>query len=878
MATAAELDAQWEAQYQVVLAKRQELTAAQTAVAQSAAYQNGTEAERLALGRTGEAEAARLAFNAENQKLTALKKELDLAKEAEKQASVANTSTVNDPTKNAAGSADDDKSSKTSNSTNTEGTPGAASAPTGNGSSPSTNGGSTTNQTSGTSSVTGATPANSGSTSAGKAGTSNAGTAESIIGLRDWNPLSEFSSYTYKISLYMMNPKQFNAYMAGDYTTIKDFQLIAQSGGINNTLDSKRAPGFELDFYIDDLEIETRINTKETLIATNSIDFKFKIYEPYGFSFVQKLTQAQIAAQKNKKDSSGNPITQISSLKENFLLTIKFYGYDKNGKLVTGKDYPQADVNKLDEQSVFERGFPIGIKDFKFKLENKITVYSISAFQKAEQLAKGTRLGTVPTKITLSGETLQDVLVGSDQNSAKKNIVGLVQALNDAETLQDKKTKNEYAIEFESGSIIPDASLVPEDYYVKERTPMASIQGISGSNERTAWKNRLGTVDKKIRTIELPAGIPIVQAIDQLITQSEYLKNMMIAVDKEITQTAKETDPTSEKNPNPKSLSWYNISTKTEIKGDTIDSQTGDYAYKITYKISDYQIPYIRALYASRTRIYYGAHKRYQYWYTGQNTEILSYEQDYNFLYTVEGSIASKIESKNLQSAAVRDTSAQNTDSTNSKPGTNEIINSVKAFLYSEGDLLKFKLKILGDPDYLMPSIGNSGKNGTKKWYGNDFSINPNSGQVFIEIYFEQGEDYDNDTGLLPHDGNMIFMNYPSELKTKIKGMTYMVNRVTSSFSKGKFEQTINGIIPEFAKSGDLTAGREQTTPPSNTREQATDATTPKNKETSADNSKTVTQPPATGVAVSPSGVAEDIPNSTSPVVVAGGGRPGEGA
>lgn len=84
MATVAELDAKWEAQYQVVLTKRQELTSAQKAVALSPAYQNGTEAEKLALGQTGEVEAARLAFNAENQKLTALKKELDLAKEEEK--------------------------------------------------------------------------------------------------------------------------------------------------------------------------------------------------------------------------------------------------------------------------------------------------------------------------------------------------------------------------------------------------------------------------------------------------------------------------------------------------------------------------------------------------------------------------------------------------------------------------------------------------------------------------------------------------------------------------------------------------------------------------------------------------------------------------
>ena len=86
MATAKELDAQWESQYLVVKQKNDERVAAVKALAASPAYQNGNEAERAALTKSGPAEEARLAFNAENQKLTAIKKELDAAKEAEKKA------------------------------------------------------------------------------------------------------------------------------------------------------------------------------------------------------------------------------------------------------------------------------------------------------------------------------------------------------------------------------------------------------------------------------------------------------------------------------------------------------------------------------------------------------------------------------------------------------------------------------------------------------------------------------------------------------------------------------------------------------------------------------------------------------------------------
>jgi hypothetical protein len=687
------------------------------------------------------------------------------------------------------------------------------------------------------------TTSNAGTTIAGAAGNSPSTGASSIIGKRTYNPLGDFSSYTYKIGLYMLNSSDFNSYMSGDYTKVSGFKLIAQSGGITTSLDSPRAPGFDLDLYIDDLEILTKVNNKETMSATNSCEFKFKIYEPYGFSFPHTLAKAQVAAQQAKASASGAN-AQIVALKENFLLTIKFYGYDKNGKLITSTDYPQADIIKSDTQSVFERGFPIKIKDFKFKLENKVTVYSITATQVTDQVAKGVNFGTLPTNLTLAGETIQDVLVGAGQESSKKSIWGMVQGLNSLEKEKVKNGKvtypNEYAIEFEKGTAIGDARLVPKDYYVKERAPFNSIQNPDGSNERTAWKNRLGSIDKEIRTVELQAGTSIVQAIDQVITQSEYLKNMMTAVDKEIDQTVKDTDPTVDKNPNPKMLSWYNISNTVSIKSEQRDPKTNEYAYKITYKVLEYQIPYIRSLYTSKTSSYYGPHKKYNYWYTGKNSEILSYEQDYNLLYNVDAASASDAATKNSQSATVSQKSAMNTDSVNSKSGTNDVINSVKSFLYSPGDLLKFKLKILGDPDYLMPSVGLAGTNGLQKWYGDNLTINPNSGQVFIEIYFEQAEDYSNTSGLLIPNGDIQFMNYPAELKGKVKGMVYMLTNVTSTFSKGKFEQSLSGIIPEFAKAGESTT----TTPPvaPNNRESAS---TPATSNTDSDPNTNANEGPA---------------------------------
>jgi hypothetical protein len=638
-------------------------------------------------------------------------------------------------------------------------------------------------------------------TVAGKAGTSKATDAAPKVGLRDYNPLSEFSSYTYKASLYMMNTKQFNSYMMGDYSSLKDFLLVAQSGGVTKGVDSQRAPGFDLDLYMDDIEIDTFTSAKDTASASNSITFKFKIYEPFGFTFPTKLTKAMIQSQQRNADATNRTLEQIQSLNEGFLMVIKFYGYDKNGKIVTSSDYPQPGVIKTDSQSVFERGFPIRFKEFKFKLESKMTVYSITAVQYAEQMAKGINMGVVPAKVSVSGETVRDVLVGKSQDSSKKSVSGLQDMLNQLEDDERRKRNpgyvipNKYIIEFDEADGIGDALMVPKDYYVKEKTPMASMEG--DSNERTAWKNRLGTVDKKTRTVEIPAGIPIVQAIDNVISQSEYIKQMMLANDKEINDTVKDSDSDTDVNSNPKTLSWYNINTS--VKQLDWDDKRKDYAHEITYKISKYEIPYIRSLYANNTARYYGPHKRYNYWYTGKNTEILSYEQDYNLAYTLEGQLASDVETQNNQSAKTVLKSGQNADSTTTKSGKNDIINSVKSFLYSPEDQRKFKMKILGDPDYLMPAIGTTSGGGVNKWYGPDFSINPNAGQVFFEIAFQQVEDYDHATGLMNPDSEIQFARYSSDLKVKPNGIIYQLTQVTSTFSKGKFEQTLKGFLPEFA-------------------------------------------------------------------------------
>jgi hypothetical protein len=644
---------------------------------------------------------------------------------------------------------------------------------------------------------------NAGTTIAGTAGTSTATETNDLIGRRLFNPLSEFSSYTYKIGLYLMDPIYYNAYMDGDQSAVKNFKLIVQSGGITKGIDSERATGFDLDFYIDNLEILTYVAAKETKAASNSVDFKFKVIEPYGFTFTKLINDLQVATQSAKVDAEGKK-EQIVALRQHFFIMISFYGYDKNGKLVSGDDYPQADITRSDKQAVFERGFPIAITGLKFKLEDKTVTYDIEAKMVNEIVGKGIQRGMVMNAMTISGETVEDALNGP---------TGLFTLLNKNEATALAKensgidSKLEYSSIIEKDSLIGESRLVTDKYYTKEKSLMSYVTGSVDSNVRTEWLNKLGDVDKQKREISIPANTPILQAIDTVIMQSTYIRDAMKAVEKEQYSKVQSTDSDFITKSPKRALAWWHVSPDVRINLKR-DEKRNDYVYKINYNIQTYEIPYVRSLVHGYTKQYYGPHKRYEYWYTGENSEIIGYEQAYNLVYFVGASTLSQAaqiaKDKTAPSTAI---SNQNADETPKKDGTMNLENSIKAFLYSPVDQLTVKIKILGDPDYLMPSMA-GGKIQTtdtsqggftglvERFYGKDYTINPNSGQVFFEVDFLQATDYNIDQGLLDINHEIKFWNYSPELSKQVKGMTYQLIRVTSRFSKGKFEQELHAVLP----------------------------------------------------------------------------------
>ena len=179
------------------------------------------------------------------------------------------------------------------------------------------------NQTATPSSTDGSTTSNAGTTTAGKSDNNSL----KSTALRNKsptirrNPLGYLSSYTYQLTLYMITPDALNAFRAGGRRNINNLVIknsngqttggafiVLQSGGINNT-STTRAPEFDTDFFIDNLQITHLVSPNENMAPTVSTKLSFNIIEPYGFSFLSKLRIAAGAVAKASKVPIGIPFS-----------------------------------------------------------------------------------------------------------------------------------------------------------------------------------------------------------------------------------------------------------------------------------------------------------------------------------------------------------------------------------------------------------------------------------------------------------------------------------------------------------------------------------------------------------------------------------------
>jgi hypothetical protein len=393
----------------------------------------------------------------------------------------------------------------------------------------------------------------------------------------------------------------------------------------------------------------------------------------------------------------------------------------------------------------------------------------------------------------------------------KDVFTGLAEALNTFQRrLSDPKDPNrkydvpdEYEIVF-APITMGQATLKREGTTDKSKVPMQK----PSADAKSPASN---SVNNKASVQQVTAGMQIVQFIDQIMRSSSYLTDQQLYI---VDPETQETRP----NPNPPGgiIAWYKVSVEaTQL---AYDAKRHDHAYRMRYIITPYAINELPSDWFQNGR-YRGSHKSYNYWFTGANTEILNFEQEYNNLYRLI------ISGLNVPVQQAR-TDFRNTDqyrrtflptSENHAKGAdgyvNEAVDNAASFLYSPTDQAKIRLRIVGDPAWMQQgevAEGVSARNFNFDPFNNDGTINYDSQEVVFDVSWNQPTDYDLNTGLADPNQTGVRPNGTPRNQPQLN-FTYTAIKCKNILSKGRFEQELEGrLLIEYEKNKQATdAGRQ---------------------------------------------------------------------
>lgn len=373
---------------------------------------------------------------------------------------------------------------------------------------------------------------------------------------------------------------------------------------------------------------------------------------------------------------------------------------------------------------------------------------------------------------------------------------GLVAALNTyQQSLKSKglvEIADIYEIKF-ADSIIADATIVPPAGLNKNL-----VVGSTGTTASDKLLPNKQTMDPKSRARAAAAGQQIVQFIDQVIRSSKYIQDQ---ASQTWNQSTNSWEPT--KTPTAQQFAWFQVLCNVDILG--YDNKRQDHAYRMTFTVVPYETPMLSAFFPSGK--YRGVHKFYQYWFTGFNDAVLSFEQSFNNQWTqaLTGPTVSETKVQKLnypETWRLNVFPASGQSNQGGERNTNEPGANAADFLYSS-DLATAKIQIVGDPawipntntEYVTPETF------TAEPFLSDGTINTVASGAYFAICFDTPADYNLQTGLVDP------RTAPNGQNDGTVTTVYVASKVTHTFKNGRFTQELEGSWVTYDASSRQPAG-----------------------------------------------------------------------
>jgi hypothetical protein len=569
---------------------------------------------------------------------------------------------------------------------------------------------------------------------------------------------------------------------------------------------NKESPG-RFDMFIENVEIETLMAFKNESGVTLPSKIRFDVFEPYSINgFIEALHVAAVAA--------GYPTYSNAS----FILKMEFVGYPDSSDLSSPKIIDGA-----------ERYFVLRLAGVDVQVTEKGTRYQCTAVPYHESgFGQPSQLTDA---VSMTGSSVSEILTN------------LMEAVTEQNKKSQKKIRNstqlpgfdEYKIKFPT---------VDEDNPINNIGKSSVTQlGIDNTVYRmpdqgtvvkpTPGPQELEKEPGSIRynpsapTVQFHEGKGIYECIENLVRDSEYLRNIL----KNIGQPGQESVDEF-------GMVKYFLITMQVTNKDTINDLTKAPYRIFTYIVTEYRIHYTKIPGYAQSKIDTNKIKNlsireYNYIYTGKNTDVLNFKLNFNNFYfeaipralgnsdapaardaiarnNAPGAKISPIPvedtAKDLSSQGVMPTAASvaivptggSASGRQDDPYFVLARNMHEAVINSKASMLTGELEIIGDPLYIATGgIGNFSTKRKKEGITNTGEVDYTLREVLITVNFRNPVDI----ASLNKGGRTYF----ESKKAQFSGL-YRVLTVTSSFKDGQFKQTLSiARIPGQIVNNDIT-------------------------------------------------------------------------
>lgn len=489
------------------------------------------------------------------------------------------------------------------------------------------------------------------------------------------NKLHNYTSYTYRLTLFLLTPDDYERLSTNPNNFKPTFALMSSGGGYANpsvkqkiedgyggqfTDTAGRHQDFLEDFFIENLNIETVVGLNAKTKASNAVNISFNIVEPYGLTLLDRLLSVCLT-------TSGNP----NYVEQPYLLQIDFLA---NVNESSGSQGILIDTKKI----------AIKFLEFKIKPGPSGTEYRVRAIP-FNHSAFNTTVASVPVNLSVEGETVGDFFDSANElstilgdNTEENRIEAALDKLKTTipeiteEDLERERARYKAAIIYSVKSFpagyntymrnlvskaklfqyppnlvafnihpkIANSKIVDEKKNDARSTPMGDrlasyAQTINGPGAANFFKNN------SVKSIY--AGTDVVNVIDRVVQSSEYIKNQLLQPESPRTPqqgeqpavAGTEERQTTDTAANPQKIdankmtNWYKIIPQVKIK--EFDKSRNAFSKLVIYNIMPYDNANATHPDFPKTKLNINKCVRtYNYIYTGRNEDIISLDIDFD--------------------------------------------------------------------------------------------------------------------------------------------------------------------------------------------------------------------------------------------------------